>query len=493
MTEVAAASERILKLRADIEQRKRRQKRVRLLGGVLLLGALGACGAVCVSWLTGDASFTSNSVYTGWGAVALGDVDGDGVADFALNSRFDPTSGDDSPSTWVISGKSARPLYVLQLDLPTNRGASVTNWVRATSLCFADLGDLDRDGGSDFAVGLDAESWNSGPRGAVRALSGRSGALLWDKYGEARGQRLGHSLVSVGDLDADGVADLLLGVREEARRIHPASVELRSGLDARLIARIEGPRLENAGWSRSETLFEVHFGNGLCALGDVDADGVPDFAVGAPLGYDSSTDSFRAVGAVFAFSGRTQHLLWSRSGREWGSLGTVLLPFGDRDGDGCADLLTSEYGESCKTLSGGDGSVLEQHTGWRELIPLGDLDADGEAEAIGRFQGQNSLVALLSGRELAQSFRLDVAEGFHSFAARDAFGSLGDLDGDGVREIFAVSDRALDQEHFDWVADFGALTIHSGRDGAVLRHITRETLREAALAGCPVVVSRVGR
>jgi hypothetical protein len=137
--------------------------------------------------------------------------------------------------------------------------------------------------------------------------------------------------------------------------------------------------------------------------------------------------------------------------------------------------------------------VLEQHTGWRELIPLGDLDADGEAEAIGRFQGQNSLVALLSGRELAQSFRLDVAEGFHSFAARDAFGSLGDLDGDGVREIFAVSDRALDQEHFDWVADFGALTIHSGRDGAVLRHITRETLREAALAGCPVVVSRVGR
>lgn len=473
MSASQVASERLVELRDGIEKRKRRQKRVRVLASLVVLGTIAACGAMCVSIL-GTAARGSDSKYTGWGVAPLGDVDGDGAPDFALRSRFDPKSGDDAPTAWIISGKSATPLYALLLE----------------PLCIADVGDFDRDGGSDYCVGIAAD-YPSMASGAVRMLSGRTGALIWEMRGEAPGQRVGHSLANVGDIDGDGTTDVLIGVSEDSDRVHAASVELRSGVDARSIARIEGPRVERGKSRNGESLLEARFGHGLCALGDVDGDATPDFAVGSPLGYDYSTDSFRAVGAVFAFSGRTRRLLWSQTGREWGSLGTVLWSCGDRDGDGRTDLVASEYGQSAKTLSGADGGVIEVLEDWRELVPLGDLNGDGEEDAIARLHGRYDSAALLSGRAREPRFTIGVADSFHSFATRDAFCATGDLDGDGTRDFVAVSDRALDGEGFEWTADFGLATLHSGRDGAVLRQISRDALRDAAKAGTPIVRSHV--
>jgi len=138
------------------------------------------------------------------------------------------------------------------------------------------------------------------------------------------------------------------------------------------------------------------------------------------------------------------------------------------------------------------GERLGSLNPWGEVIPVGDLEADGEPEFIALPLSQVGLARVLTSERMDTRFGFESAEGYRGFSWRGAFGGLGDVDGDGMREIYAVSDRAIDYARFEWVPDFGLVTIHSGRDGSVVKRISRDTLREAALAGCPVVVARIG-
>ena len=72
------------------------------------------------------------------------------------------------------------------------------------------LGDVDGDGVSDFAVGVPGESSRANFAGALWIVSGRSRSIIHRLGGEVEGQRLGVSVLGGGDVNNDGVGDVIV-------------------------------------------------------------------------------------------------------------------------------------------------------------------------------------------------------------------------------------------------------------------------------------------
>jgi hypothetical protein len=80
------------------------------------------------------------------------------------------------------------------------------------------------------------------------------------------------------------------------------------------------------------------FGKALATLGDVNGDGVPDLAVGAP---EQQVAGLPDLGQVFVFSGangQRLHTLEAPTPQTSARFGTALARVGDVNGDGVRDL-----------------------------------------------------------------------------------------------------------------------------------------------------------
>jgi hypothetical protein len=72
----------------------------------------------------------------------------------------------------------------------------------------ASLGDIDDDGVGDLAV---SSPWAQVLEGNVTAHSGKDGRQIWEAKLDREGGYLGESLAALGDIDRDGVCDLVAG------------------------------------------------------------------------------------------------------------------------------------------------------------------------------------------------------------------------------------------------------------------------------------------
>lgn len=185
------------------------------------------------------------------------------------------------------------------------------------------VGDLDDDGAPDFAVG--------DPKGAGRAwvLSGVDGEVIHAFRGEAGGVLLGGSVCGPGDLDGDGVDDVLVGAMGVPGST-PGGVHAYSGASGEELWRTA---VDADGCKRIWD--SAGFGPALCALGDLDGDGAREIAVGSS---DAAVDGVAhgAVRILDGASGEVLHtLVGGRSGR---GFGCALALGPDLDGDGVRDL-----------------------------------------------------------------------------------------------------------------------------------------------------------
>jgi hypothetical protein len=96
---------------------------------------------------------------------------------------------------------------------------------------------------------------------------------LWLKAGPA-GSRFGSAVAPAGDLDCDGIIDVLGGAADHdgAAGTDSGLVRVLSGADGAVITGLEGT---DAG---------SNFGRGLSTPGDLDGDGQAEFLIGAPGG-----------------------------------------------------------------------------------------------------------------------------------------------------------------------------------------------------------------
>jgi hypothetical protein len=202
--------------------------------------------------------------------------------------------------------------------------------------------------------------------------------------------RFGHAVAAAGDVDGDGVPDILVGapssplggvVSAPPNTWYSGAAFLISGANGSVLRLFVGGPGEN-------------LGHAVAGIGDVDGDGVPDIALGAPRAAGGGTDS----GSLIVYSGATGMPLWTANGVQSGDLfGHAVANAGDVDGDGVADVLVgapaSDIGAnntgSATLLSGRDGTRLGVLHGsaasdlrGRSVARLGDLDGDGFPEVL---------------------------------------------------------------------------------------------------------------
>ena len=188
------------------------------------------------------------------------DVDGDGVRDLAVAGYIDRLPAGPTTTT-LFSGATGARL-----------------WVVRNSGILADVGDVDHDGRGDLVRGM---PWRS----RVEALSGADGSILWTRPappqgGEYPADHFGQSVASAGDLDGDGIADVIVGAPQPALsgapgdlRVGPGYAEVLSGATGELLFTLVGTSSQNA-----STLFGG-FGGLVAGMGDADHDGLPDLLV----------------------------------------------------------------------------------------------------------------------------------------------------------------------------------------------------------------------
>jgi FG-GAP repeat len=373
----------------------------------LTVAALAAGPAVAQDILTGDVlySYTGVTTNNGLGLVVggAGDADGDGRSDFVVGSsdRLDVYSG--------LKG----------LLLWQKHGDFNFDWEDAVAM---PIRDIDGDTRDEIVVGAPFANRDGQPRcGGVFLFSGATGNRLWALRGQTTGDRFGASVAVIGDVDGDGVPDLVAGA--------PGMTGL--GQDQRgEVALISG----KTGQIRAFMGLGVpvaagaHLGTAVAPIGDVDGDGVGDFAVSAP---DASPSGRTHAGVVYFLSGRDGHPLDHFDGPEANMrLGASLASAGDVKGDGRLGLIIGAPGRAVNGQAGA-GTVYV-----RANLPF-----------------QSTL------------FRLE------GVGAGDGFGTTvaggGDVDGDGRPDILVGSPHATVDGH----PDTGLVQVFSGVDGQELLHI----------------------
>ena len=130
----------------------------------------------------------------------VGDVDGDRVPDVFASDFAHGARGPNTGRIVVRSGASGRPLLTLTGE---NAGDGF-------GIGQAEAGDVNADGHADLVIGAWQYSAVAPSGGRIYVYSGKDGALLRTITGRVPGETLGFDATGIGDVDGDGVPDLLV-------------------------------------------------------------------------------------------------------------------------------------------------------------------------------------------------------------------------------------------------------------------------------------------
>lgn len=305
--------------------------------------------------------------FMGHSVRAAGDVDGDGVPDLLVGAIGDDDGGNYSGSLFVFSGLDGSVVWQIPGDAPGDRmGRSAVG-----------LGDLDGDGFGEFAVGAANSDLAASEAGLVRVYDGQTAAVVYEWLGDGADDELGYHVNAAGDVNNDGVVDVIAGAVQTdggLTPIGPGYARVFSGLDGSIL------------WTATGDGVEDQFGFSVDGAGDLDGDGFSEFVVGAPVADANGTDS----GLVRVFDGRTGAVLFTFAGDSAGDeLGFCVAGGLDVDGDAVPDLVGGAPAGALGALapgyariwSGADGSVIATY--------YGDADKDnlGHAVALANVDG----------------------------------------------------------------------------------------------------------
>jgi hypothetical protein len=238
-----------------------------------------------------------------------GDVNKDGFADLIAGAPG-------LERAFVFSGQTGTILF--ELVSPNEQsGGYFGNSV-------AGAGDVDQDGFADLIVGAWREDPGTSPTFAGRAyvFSGRNGSPLLElaSLNEESNGFFGWSVAAAGDVNQDGLADLVVGANGENRSY------VFSGQSGNLLLELVPPHASAGfGWS-------------VAGTADVNHDTFADLLVGAPE--DSGS------GRAYVFSGHDGTFideLVSPNEVFGGLFGYSVAGAGDANQDGFADLIVGAY------------------------------------------------------------------------------------------------------------------------------------------------------
>ncbi|WP_367154481.1 hypothetical protein [Methylomonas sp. HYX-M1] len=276
----------------------------------------------------------------------LADADGDSYPDLLIGAwRADPAdaaSGKkllDAGAAYVYSGRNQALLHKFSGESKGDGfGAAVAG------------ADIDNDGAGDAIVG--AYRYDKPVAGKRKKLANAGAAYLftaaaWQQAfkieGSHAGDRFAYALAGFADVNGDGNAEFLVGAPGENASIEGSTRVVKHAGSATLYSGASGDAIAKT--NDSDPQAEAMFGSALTAMGDIDGDGLSDFAVGA-FGYDASKNEVKLsnAGKIALHSGADGKSFFSLSGRNKGdNFGFALAGGGDQNNDGVADLIVGGY------------------------------------------------------------------------------------------------------------------------------------------------------
>ena len=346
------------------------------------------------------------------------------------------------------------------------------------------MGDLDGDGGTAMAlvVGARLDDAGSGSgqtnRGAVHIMfmntDGSVDSTVEINDNTSNGPNLkkndnfGQSAANIGDLNDDGVDDLVVGAPSDNGAAHPSPknrgavhimfMNTNGSVDSTVeIDDTSGPTISNGD----------RFGWSVANIGDLDGDGINDIAVGARADDNGGSDR-GAVHIMFMNrNGSVDSTVEINSSTTNGpslgnsdNFGKSVTSMGDLDGDGVNDLAVGASTDETVHIifmntNGSVDSTVEINSsttngptiedgdqfGW-SVVNMGDLDGDGVNDLAVGERADETVHIIFMNTDGSVDSTIEINSSTTngpSLDNNDHFGesveNIGDLDGNGVNDL----------------------------------------------------------
>lgn len=367
--------------------------------------------------VSGEASDNGGQIVS-----SAGDLNGDGYADVLIGAKG---THQQAGSTYVVFGRAN--LSAVSLNALTS-GGFVINGQNAgdqSGYSVSVAGDVNGDGWIDLLIGaplfanstgasyvvFGRASWSGVNALSLDAIALGSGGFIIN--GQNAGDQSGWSVSAAGDVDGDGLADLIIGApnANAATGVSYVVFGKNNGLAVNLTDVVAG----RGGFLISGQNSNEYSGWSVSAAGDVNGDGFADLIVGAPSANNGAGANYVVFGKANGSAINVSNIVAGTGGfviigqAAGDQSGYSVSTAGDFNGDGLADLL---IGAPTATLASGS------KTGKSYLVfgktGTGAIDLNVVAGGVGGF--------MITGQNAGD------LSGFDVFAA-------GDVNGDGLSDL----------------------------------------------------------
>jgi MYXO-CTERM domain-containing protein len=332
-------------------------------------GGSGDAGAVFLYYgsaggLATDPAWTAfgedNNDQFGCAVAGAGDVNGDGYDDVLVGSyRWMDTLVRQGKASLFLGGPGGPEVTpswnVIGSDSGQNLGAALGG-----------AGDVNGDGFDDVLIASPGYSSPQADEGKVMLFTGSAAGLAatpaWERQSDTQQAYFGTSVTGIGDVDADGYDDVIIGSRpNHFQNLQGSRVALYKGS-------ADGLSEQPAWTALDELTLQDHITVG--AAGDVNGDGLPDVLVGR----ESLVLTHHGDAWLFLSDGNTLQAqpAWSYSPAKDGMFYGSAVTAADVDNDGLSDLLIGARGYNGDYLNAG-----------RIVLYLGSGEVSGDDDDTG--------------------------------------------------------------------------------------------------------------